>query len=239
MKSFLTALTLLTIVPIPARWSAATSALGKSLAWFPVVGIGLGLVLTGALYLSHVLFSDLVAAALVVALWAILTGALHLEGVADAGDGLAAAVSRERRLEIMHDPRVGAFGVVAVVILLLMKFAAVSGLRREVFLVLSTTLARWAMVFAAAFPLARAEGMAARFRDGFGRRELLIATAVTFVTAGAFGWRGAVAWIAAMTVVLIFASLAQNRLGGMSGDIYGTIGEVVEVVVLMIAQVRM
>lgn len=164
MKSFLTALTLLTIVPIPARWIAATNALGKSLAWFPVAGIGLGLILTGALYFFRVLFSDLVAAALVVALWAILTGALHLEGVADAGDGLAAAASREKRLEIMHDPRVGAFGVVAVVVLLLMKFAAVSGLRREFFLVLSATLARWAMIFAAAFPLARAEGMAARSR---------------------------------------------------------------------------
>ncbi len=239
MKYFIAALTLLTIVPVPARWSAATSALGKSLAWFPVVGIGLGLVLTGALYFFRALFSDLVAAALVVALWATLTGALHLEGVADAGDGLAAAVSREKRLEIMHDPRVGAFGVVAVVVLLLMKFAAVSGLRREFFLVLAPTLARWAMVFAAAFPLARVEGMAARFRDGLGRREILIATAATFVTAGAFGWRGAVAWVAATAVVLIFAGLAQNRLGGMTGDIYGAIGEVVEVVVLMIAQARL
>lgn len=233
MKDFFAALGLLTSVPIPARGLDAARPPGKAFAWFPVVGVGIGLVLVLALTFFRAWFSDLIAAALVVALWALLTGALHLDGLADTGDGLAAAAPREKRLEIMRDPRVGTFGVVTVIVVLLLKFAAVASLRDGIFLALAPMLARWAMVFAAAFPLARREGMAVRSREGFGRREIFLATLVAALGAGAFGWRGIVAWIGAVIVVLILARLARNRLGGMTGDIYGAICECSEVTALM------
>jgi adenosylcobinamide-GDP ribazoletransferase len=232
MQNFLSALALLTVLPVPAH---QTSALGKALAYFPFVGAVLGAILAAALYFSRAIFPDPVPAALTLALWAILTGALHLEAVADAGDGLLSAVSRERRLEIMHDPRVGAFGVVAVVLVLLIKFSELASLHNYFFLVLAPILGRWAMVFAATFPLARADGMAARFRAGFGRREIFISTLFAAVAAGALGWRGLVAWVAAVLVAFVIARFALTRLGGLTGDVYGAIGEWVETVVLLVA----
>ncbi len=235
MNDMISALTLLTIVPVPRRCCQTTRAAGKSLAWFPAIGLLLGIVLALALYLTRAVLPDQVAAALVVALWAGLTGALHLEALADCGDGLAATASPERRQEIMHDPRVGAFGVVAVVLVLLVKFAAIASLHDLGFLILSPILARWALVLAATFPLARNTGMAVLFRDGFGRGQLLAATVCAALASAAFGWRGLAAFVMACAIVLLFARLARNRLGGMNGDVYGAIGEVVEAVILVLA----
>ncbi len=235
MKYLLSALALLTIVPVPTRWSLPTTNLGKSLAWFPLVGAGLGIILAFALHFLRLGFSDPLAAALTLALWAMLTGALHLEGVADSGDGLLSTAPRDKRLESMRDPRVGAFGAVALGIVLITKFAAIASLHDTFFLALAPMLGRWAMVLAATFPLARTDGMAARFSQGLSRREIIVATGIAAAGAVAFGWRGVIAWAAATLVVLALARIAQNRLGGMTGDIYGAVGEVTEVVVLMAA----
>ncbi len=235
LKDFAVALTLLTIIPAPARWLDASRPLGKSSVWFPLIGLLLGVALALILLVARNFFSDLVAAALVIALWAWLTGALHLEGLADAADGLGATTTRERRLEIMRDPRVGAFGVVGVAIGLLAKLAAVASLHDPFFLILAPSLARWAIVFAAAFPLARADGMAARLRVGLGRREILIATVITALITGVFGTRGIGAWIAALVFVLLIARLARNRLGGFTGDVYGAVVEIVEMIVVVLA----
>ncbi len=235
MNDMISALTLLTAVPIPARWSQSTRPLGNSLAWFPVIGLLLGVALVLALLLARAVLPNQVAATLVVALWAGLTGALHLEALADCGDGLAVTASPERRQEIMHDPHVGAFGVVAVVLVLSVKFAAVASLDDVWFLILAPILARWAMVLAATFPLARNTGMAVLFREGFGRWQLLSATVWAAVASAAFGWRGLGAFLMAGAVVLLFARMARNRLGGMNGDVYGAIGEVVEAAILVLA----
>jgi adenosylcobinamide-GDP ribazoletransferase len=234
MADLISALTLLTVVPVPGRWCGTARSLGNSLAWFPAVGLILGVVLALALYLARAVLPEQVAATLVVALWAGMTGALHLEALADCGDGLAATASPERRQEIMHDPHIGAFGVVAVVLVLLLKFAAIASLHNFGLLVLAPILARWAMVLAATFPLARDTGMAVLFRDGFGRWQLLAATVWAALGAVALGWRGLVAFVMAFAIVLVFARLARDRLGGMNGDVYGAIGEVVEAAILVL-----
>lgn len=234
MTDLISALALLTVVPVHEKLLACAHARGRALAWFPAVGLFLGLALFLLHTLARVVFSDLVTAALVVALWALLTGALHLEALADCGDGLAATATPERRQEIMHDPHVGAFGLVAVVVVLLCKFALVASLRNVGFLVLAPLLARWAIVLAAVFPLARTTGMASLYREGLGRWQLLTATAWAAIAASVFGWRGLVSFAAATAVVLLVARLARNRLGGMNGDVYGAVGEIAEVVVLAV-----
>ncbi len=234
MSDLVGALTLLTIIPMPGEWRTSVHAGGRCLAWFPAVGLLLGVVLAVAFSLAHAVFPDLVASALVIALWAGLTGALHLEGLADSGDGLAATASPERRQEIMHDPRVGAFGVVALVVVVICKFAAVASLRNIGFLILSPILARWAIAFAAAFPLARTTGMAALFCSGLGRSQLFFATVCAALAAALFGWHGLIALVSACVVVLLFARLAQRRLGGMNGDVYGAIGEITEAAILIL-----
>jgi len=229
MGELLTAASLLTILPI--RRNLQYTA--RALAWFPLVGVGLGLALAAAYFLYGLVFPPAVRAGLLVATWALLTGALHLDGVSDACDALMAATTRERRLEILRDVHMGAFGATGLMLVLLCKFAALnSSLLAVIFL--APVLARWAMVLAAAFPLARNDGMAALFAQGLTGRELFWATSITFVCCIPFGMLAVVSWAVALLVTLGISRLAISRLGGLTGDIYGLTCEVTEVAVLLV-----
>ncbi len=232
MNNFLAALALLTIAPVrrPLDFSA------RAMIFFPLVGALLGVVLAGAEWLLRLVLPPPVAAALVVALWAFLTGGLHLDGVADACDALFAAVRREQRIEILRDVHVGAFGVIAVALVLLFKFAALP-YTPPAALYLAPMLARWTLVYAATFPLARAEGMAALLRSGLGRRELAVATVFTLILTLPFSWLGASAWLAAVAISSLIARAAQARLGGLNGDVYGLACETVEATVLIVGSI--
>jgi adenosylcobinamide-GDP ribazoletransferase len=118
----LCAFSLLTILPVPFRWLDAKRAPSRAMAAYPLVGVALGMVLTLASVLLQAALSPLLAAALILATWAFLTGGLHLDGWADCCDALPATVTRERRLEILHDPRLGSFGGLGLMLLLLVKF---------------------------------------------------------------------------------------------------------------------
>jgi adenosylcobinamide-GDP ribazoletransferase len=176
-------------------------------------------------------------AALLVMLWVVLTGGLHLDGWADCCDALLATVSHERRLEILKDPRVGSFGGAGLALLLLVKFAAVASLpHAAAAFILAPTLGRWAIVnVAAAFPLARPDGMAAHFRSGLSRRELTWAALTTMLACGLVGWMGLLGFVAAAIAALAFGRWAASRLGGVTGDVYGAACELVECVVLVVA----
>lgn len=233
MNDALAAAALLTILPI--RRELAYSA--RALAWFPLVGAALGVSLFTAALLLQNLLPPTLSAGLLVALWALLSGALHLDGTGDACDALMAAAPPERRLEILRDVHLGVFGVTAIVLVLLLKFAALTAVP-VTFLLLAPVLARWAMVYTAAFPRARREGMAELFTRGLTRREIFIATFLTFVWVAPFGWRGVIAWVGAVICATLLARLAMARLGGLTGDIYGLICETVEVTVLALAAAR-
>jgi len=206
----------------------------RSLAYFPLVGALLGLVIVLAFLAFRFFLPPMVSSALLVAVWALLTGGLHLDGVSDACDALFAATTRERRLEILRDVHMGAFGAVGLVLVLLLKFAALQQVNPGA-LFLAPVLARWAMVYAGAFPLARNEGMAALFAKGLTRRELMIATLIVLLCAVPFGWFAAGAWVVALLLASLIARFAISRLGGLTGDIYGMICEAVEVGVLVFA----
>ena len=233
MNDFLTALGLLTI--IPARYREPISA--GAYAYLPFVGLLVGLFLTGANFLLRAVFPNYVAAALLLALWVIVSGALHLDGFADACDGLFAATTREHRLEILCDAHLGAFGAVGLMLLLIAKFAAIASATAFAPLLLAPILGRWAMVFAATFPLARSEGMAALFRAGLTRRIVFVATVFAVLGCAFFGAFGLAAFVVTFVVALLVVRLALNRLGGLTGDIYGMICESVEVGVLVLGTV--
>lgn len=233
MNDFFTALGLLTIIPV--RYREPITA--RAYAWFPLVGLLIGALLVAAQFWLRAIFPDVVAAALLLALWVVLSGALHLDGFADACDALFAATTRERRLEILRDAHLGTFGAVGVMLLLIVKFAALASTTASAPLFLAPMLGRWAMVFAATFPLARSTGMAALFRAGLTRRIVFIATIFAAFVCACFGARGVLALVGAFVVALFLARLAHNRLGGLTGDIYGMIGESVEVAVLLLASV--
>jgi adenosylcobinamide-GDP ribazoletransferase len=225
-----TALGLLTILPLGANGQVS----GRAFAFYPFVGALIGTVLVGARILFQLGLPDLVVSALLVLVWVVLTGALHLDGFADSCDALFAATTRERRLEILHDVHLGAFGAASLILLLITKFAAVASLRTCAPLFLAPILGRWAMVYAATYPPARAEGMAVLFRAGLTRRVILAATVVAASLTALCGGFGLVAFVTAFALATLLARFATARVGGLTGDVYGMICECVEVAIMVL-----
>jgi len=224
------ALQFLTVIPVPLPRSLPASAFPQAVAWFPLVGGFLGVLVAAADALLGRLLSGTVVSALDLALLAVLTGGLHLDGLADATDGLLGNLPRERRLEVMRDGGIGAFGATALALTLLVEYGALLGLTPGIrFAAIIATLAvsRWAMsLMVWAFPYARAEGSGSAFRAGL--RWPHVAAAATFaliVAATAFSLVGVVAFVVSTLVALGVGRLAVRRVGGCTGDVYGAGGE--------------
>ena len=229
----------LTIIPSPSRREYAAEDLGKSMGFFPVVGLFLGMVLFGLdLLLRLFLPSILVNVLLIVAL-IILTGALHLDGFIDTCDGLAVKSSSSDKLKIMSDSRVGGFGVVGGCCLILAKFAALvalpEGLRASA-LILMPLLGRWGMVYAiSAFPPAKREGMGWAIKQRISWKGMAVATLFALIMVLVLlSWWGAALLAALCFILLAFSKYLCSRFGGLTGDSYGAINEFAEVIVLIL-----
>jgi cobalamin 5'-phosphate synthase/cobalamin synthase len=236
MTRLLAALAFLTRVPILRTFDA--SEVGRSALVFPLVGAGIGLLQLVALRLLRPHLPSLVVAVLVVALSAWVTRGLHLDGLADFADGLGGGATREDALRIMRDPAVGAFGVVALVLVLFVKIAAVDALPSPEALVLAPALARWTAVPVGFFlPYAReSEGLGAAMTAGTGRVELLGATVLAVSLSLFFPWKLAIfSWAAALLVSVFVGAMARRRLGGMTGDVLGANVELAESCALVAA----
>jgi adenosylcobinamide-GDP ribazoletransferase len=211
--------------------------LGRSAKWFPLVGLILGLILTGSYWLMSFVLPDTVTAVLTIALWAWLTGGLHLDGLADCGDGLLVAADRERRLEILQDSRIGAFGAITLVLFLLAKVTAVAALPSPSFaFVFAPVLARWFILVAARQPSARPGGMGEAFAASLTPKILAAAAILPFLLLIGGGWqngRTVLAALLASLVVFFILRLARSRLGGVTGDVYGLVVEMAELMVLI------
>lgn len=243
MRALLAAFHFLTILPLPGTHHLADEDWGRATAWYPAVGLALGAILAALDWGLRWLWPAGVAAALLLLAWVVLTGALHLDGFVDCCDGLLAPVSRERRLEILRDVHVGAFGLVGAVLLLLLKYTALVAMPapfRLPGLLLIPVLGRWAMSGAVLlWPYARPSGGLGRLaQTGAGRSQLAVATLTTLLAVGLAWWAG-LGWAAlallALTaaVVLIAARWVQARIGGLTGDVYGALCELTEAVCLL------
>jgi adenosylcobinamide-GDP ribazoletransferase len=238
------ALQFLTVMPPLVRRAPGPDDLGRSEAYFPLVGLLLGAALAGVDILLQPVVAPLVRDVILVAMLAALTGALHLDGVVDTFDGLFAGADHERRLAVMRDPRAGSFGVVAVVLLLALKLAALASLApmlRSPALLLAPCLGRWAIVLVTrAFPYARPEGMGSAFRSSLGWAHVVAAGAIAVAGAGlAVGPGGLLVWLAASSGALLAGRWVAGRLGGLTGDTYGAICELVEAGVLVALGLRL
>ena len=128
MKRFRLAVSFLTIIPVRLQEPAHPGDLGRAAGWFPVIGVILGGLVAAAYHGFSLIFPPYLAAALAVAIWIGMTGGLHLDGLADCCDGLLNASSRERRLEIMKDPRLGTFGAIGLVLTIVLKIICLASL---------------------------------------------------------------------------------------------------------------
>jgi adenosylcobinamide-GDP ribazoletransferase len=202
--------------------------------WFPAIGALIGAVVgLGDLALATLTTVEVRSIAAVLALLAI-TGALHMDGLMDACDGLLTFTSPERRLEIMQDSHAGSFAIAGAAGALLLKYTAFLALpsnRRLAAFVTIGTLSRWAMVYAALrYPTARPSGLGHAYKSGLRRRDLVVGTAVAVVAVGvAAGPIGVLVFGLAWAITVVLARYTLSKIPGLTGDVYGAICEIVEV----------
>lgn len=237
---FLVALHFLTILPpLLRRGPKSLEEVGRSQGYFPLVGVALGLALAGMDELVQLLLPLSVANALLLVVMVLLTGALHLDGFADACDGLFGGADPERRLEIMRDSRLGGYGAVGLVCLFLVKYAGLGAVPmawRWRGLVLMAAAARWAMVVAtAAFPYGRAEGLGKAVKEAAGPAQVTLATVTMLAVALAlFQLLGLGVLLAVLVGTWLLGRYILTQIPGLTGDTYGAINEVMEVGVLLL-----
>lgn len=237
MSELVRAIRYLTIVPMPREPHGEPDAPGRAAGWFPVVGLGLGGLLVLVDQVMGRMLPPLPAAVLVVVAWKVVTGGLHLDGLADCLDGLAGR-DREHRLAIMRDSRIGTFGAAGLVLFLMLEAVAVAELPSSVrwrVLLAAPAIARVAPpVLARLFGAARAEGQGAAFVASVGRLGASLAVAVAlFVTFVALGPAGVVAMALALGAAVAAAAFLARRVGGLTGDAFGAAVEGAELVVLL------
>lgn len=238
----------LTVLVVPGRDADRPA---DAMPWFPVVGALIGLIMFLPAWACQVPGKELLQdiepwpagiALVMLAFGVLVTGGLHLDGVGDWADGFFGARKRERVLEIMKDPRVGSFGVIALVLVLLAKWAALTrivGTEASLnWVIVAAIASRYAQVeLAASLPYARAEGgTAGAFVDGAGMRHrvwaLLLALIGCGVCCGPAGFAAlAIAWI----LIRSFRRYCRSRIGGVTGDLLGAGSELVETTLLMLA----
>jgi adenosylcobinamide-GDP ribazoletransferase len=229
-----TAVRFLTVVPVPGR----TVAVGTSALFFPIVGLALGGVLVGIDRVTAPLVPLPIRDVLLVGVLAVLTGGLHLDGLADSADGLFTG-DRERALAIMREGAIGAFGAVAVVLVVALKLRSLDALSpetRTAALLYTPMLARWAMVVLAfGSRTARPDGLGYAMVRSLTFREFGVATVVAlWIVLAQTGARGLVAILAVAATTIGCRILSHARLGGVSGDVLGAIGEIVEALVFAV-----
>jgi adenosylcobinamide-GDP ribazoletransferase len=235
MRNLRIAFGLMTTLPIglPDDWSAGDS--GRAAVWYPLVGLAIGALTWLTWKVTILFFPAFVAGIVTLVVWVALTGGLHLDGLADCCDGLFVSAGPERRLEIMKDPHIGTFGVIGLILVLFLKAAALASLTSATSLgiLLAASLARWCILPAGLLPLARASGMGADFALGLRRSFIIWSAVIPLAIAISLGVRGALSILAGTGAMALVLWLAKSRIGGVTGDVFGMLVEIVETVVLL------
>lgn len=224
----------LTRIPV-GRIPFDPAAFGRGTAFFPLVGLLVGGVSATIYFIAGPLLPPPVVAALLVAGGLIVTGGIHLDGLIDTVDAFGGR-DVEHRLEIMRDSRVGAFGVMGATSVLLFRFALFQSLGEAAWAVvlLAPVVGRYGLVWAVVlFPYARPQGQGRLYKNYTGWPEVTVATLLALtISFGFWGLAGLGLAAASLPAVMIVGSFLNRRYGGLTGDTYGAINEVLELAVL-------
>ena len=235
MKSFLLAFQFLTIIPLWNQGKTTEQDMGRAVAFFPLIGIFQGAILYTLAWCCEKIFPYELTACLVVFLLYLINGGLHIDGLADTFDGLAATHhNREKRLAIMKDSASGPIGVLAIVMIVLLKWIALKTLLAVGSIeavVIMPVLGKWAMV-----PMifsgkpARQDSIGRVFMDNVGYIELLAASGIAGVICATLG--GLIAGLGVMFLVYCISLglrvFFTGRFGGLTGDSLGAVCEIAE-----------
>lgn len=249
LKRFVILIQFMTTIPIRRDFGATDEDYGKGLATAPAVGLIIGVILAASGLIFRMLFPAVVTAVLVFAVYLILTGGLHMDGLGDTFDGIFSNASKERILEIMRDSRVGTNGLLAVVILILLNIAllaSMASLETGSLLLESRSFLKVLLLFPVAGRIGsltaasvsvyarQGEGLGKSFIDYCGKKELiagLILYFAIFFAAGGLNWLLA----SVLPPVTAFAAvkLLGRRIGGATGDILGAVCEINQTLFLL------
>lgn len=247
LEKFFGAISFLTIIPIGALGSRVAVNPVKAVGYFPLVGAMIGGCLALAYSMASLWYSAPVSTVAVLVVETVLTGGLHLDGLADTFDGLLSRKDREKSLEVMRDSRLGALGAVSLVLVLLAKYALLSSasVLSTWSLVLMPMIGKQSIVVAMSrHPYARGTGgLGSQFAQRLTRREYLEAAAVSVIMTAAVLVVGEYGLLATIRVVfgeisslvagLLFGDYLSRRFGGLTGDMYGAINEFTELIFLV------
>lgn len=238
---FRLAISFLTILPVGRDIEATPEQLGRSMGLFPAVGLLMGLGLCICNWLLDSLIPRAVLDCLLVLLLIGATGALHLDGVADLIDGLAGGGgNREKTLHIMKDSRVGAIGVVGLVMVLLLKYLSLYHVPLEyknAALIFMPTAGRWMQLCLSCYaPYVRSEGgTGSAFVENVGQPEFLRGTATLIIASLVLFWAKGIFLVFLLGIAtMLILRYFEARLGGITGDVLGAVTEMVEVLVLLL-----
>ncbi len=237
MSSFFAALQFLTLFPRPEWMEHSPAEVGRSAIFFPVVGFMLGSILVLVNFLLDPFASAGLLSVILVTLLTLATGGLHLDGVGDTFDGLGAGGDRDRILSVMDDSRTGVFGLIAIVLVLLLKIHALESMDGDRWraLLVAPILGRWGMVLLAYRSKAAKAGLGSNLIDHLQTKHFLLATLLTLLLVTAIFRRNGIvmmAWVAVFTIAS--KNYFHRRLGGVTGDIFGAVGELSETSVMVL-----
>ncbi len=231
------------LTPIGGAAEPTSSAFG----WFPAFGAAIGAVLGLLWWAAARTFPAPVAAAIVVAADLGITGLLHIDGLVDSADGLLAPLDRDRRLAVMSEPSVGAFGIAIAAVVLLARFAALSTISPSILLLTGIWCGSRAVMAVApsCLPYARRDtgGLASAFLSDGRRGPAIVAagSGLAGLLVATMFWRpvgGAVAAAAGALAAAAVLWLAHRRVGGFTGDVLGAAGVTFETVALVVAAAK-
>lgn len=233
----------MTLAPVWPSFHLNQRDISDSRAFYPAVGLLLGILLVGIEEGASRVFPLHLTAAILLAATVACTRALHLDGLMDVCDGVFGGYTRERRLEIMKDSNVGSFGVAGGVAVLVLKYGALVALLdqddsgKEWALILFPAISRWAMVVAVgAFPYSRNQGLGSPFHQGGAKLATLTAAIIVLAASFLLGGFAGLGLLVGVTFLALLLGWAMARvLGGLTGDTYGAINEVSEVALLTAA----
>jgi adenosylcobinamide-GDP ribazoletransferase len=235
LNPFLRALQFLTRIPVPVHIHSTPRQLGQSVLFYPLVGLLLGLLLTG---LSTVLAGaePNLKAAIILAAWVFLSGGLHLDGLADCADAWVGGTgNREKTLAILKDPAAGAVAVITLILLILLKWSALTTLlahQQSAILLWIPVLGRSAiLVLMLTTPYIRKNGLGEQLTQNLPRTPAWIILGLVGLIAGStLGW---LIFFSALLILALLRRTAISRLGGMTGDVYGASVELIEMTLLV------
>jgi adenosylcobinamide-GDP ribazoletransferase len=234
MNSFFAALQFLTIIPGPKN--LASVDWGWAAIFFPIIGLLLGAVLVLSDFPLRLLASPGLCAAVLVAILAFLTRGLHLDGLSDTFDGLGAGGDRDQILNVMDDSHVGAFGMIAVLLVLILKIEAIQStdVDRWRLLLAAPILSRWAMVVLGYRSLPVKPGLGSSFMGHLENKHVAVASVISVMLLAVILRAGSIAVIL-LTGLFTWAikTYFHRRLGGINGDIFGAVGELTETFALV------